>query len=416
MGSSPRRVAAAAAIVLAVVVVVAVVLLASGSSHRDTAGMGVPAGQTTAEVTRRTLTESSMADGTLGYGATLELYDRLSGTFTWLPTVGTVIGRGGTLWRIDDQPVALMYGSVPAYRTLEDGVGDGPDVTELNENLIDLGYDPYGAITDEEDFSEATAEAVRRWQHAEGLPETGEVELGRIVFAAGARRVTAVKVALGQDPPGDAGAKEPASKKPAGKEASEEPAAKEPASKAPHSKEPEAKGEGEDEAGAGAGMAVLGTTSTQQLVTLKLKAEQQTLAQVGEVAPVTLPGDRVVPGRITEVGSVAETKESAGSEKGASSGGESESPTIAVTLVLERPVAHLDEAPVSVELVKSIRHEVLTVPATALTATAGGGYAIETLQGGHRVALAVTPGMFADGYVQVEGPRVREGLTVIESA
>ena len=29
--------------------------------------------------------------------------------------------------------------------------------------------------------------------------------------------------------------------------------------------------------------------------------------------------------------------------------------------------------------------------------------------------LAVTPGMFANGYVQVEGPGVREGLTVIES-
>jgi peptidoglycan hydrolase-like protein with peptidoglycan-binding domain len=478
-GSSRRalRLAAATAIVLAIVAAVAVVLLDSSSSPRDTAGTGVPAGQTTAEVTRRTLTESSTVDGTLGYGATLELYDRLSGTFTWLPAVGATIGRGGTLWRIDNQPVALMYGSVPAYRTLKKGVSDGPDLTELNQNLIDLGYDPYGAIADDEDFSEATAAAVRRWQHAEGLPETGEVELGRIVFAPGARRVTAVKVALGQDPPGGAGAKEPASedqgskeppsekpslkepaskapaskapdsekpgpekpaskepgskkapaskvpssKKPIGKETSKEPAAKDPASKEPSSKEPSSKepsstkGEDEPGAGAGAGMVVLGTTSTQQLVTLKLKAEQQTLARVGEVAPVTLPGGRVVQGRIVEVGSVAEAKESASGEKGGGSGGESESPTITVTLALEHPVAHLDEAPVSVELVKSIRHEVLTVPATALTATAGGGYAIATLQNGRRVALTVTPGMFADGNVQVEGPGVREGLTVIES-
>ncbi len=95
-----------------------------------------------------------------------------------------------------------MYGSVPAYRTLKQGVSDGPDVVELNENLIDLGYDPYGAITDEESFDEATAAAVKRWQKAEGLPETGEVELGRVVFAPGARRVTDVKVTLGQDPPG----------------------------------------------------------------------------------------------------------------------------------------------------------------------------------------------------------------------
>jgi multidrug efflux system membrane fusion protein len=412
MGVSRRRLAAAAAIVVALVVVAAVVLLSTGSSPHRPAGTGVPAGQTTAEVTRRTLTESSTVDGTLGYGATLELYDRVSGTFTWLPAVGATIGRGGTLWRIDNQPVALMYGSVPAYRTLEQGVGDGPDVTELNENLIDLGYDPYGAIADYENFSEATAAAVRRWQHAEGLSETGKVELGRVVFAPGARRVAAVKVVLGQDPPGGAGAKEPAAKEPASKE----PSAKEPASKEPSSKEPgSAKGEDEPGGGAGAGMVALDTTSTQQLVTLKLKAEQQTLARVGELAPVTLPGERVVQGRIVEVGSVAEVKESAGGEKSGGSGGESEPATIPVTLALEHPVAHLDEAPVSVELVKSVRREVLTVPATALTATAGGGYAIETLQDDHLVALTVTPGMFADGYVQVEGPGVHEGLTVIES-
>ena len=31
-----------------------------------------------------------------------------------------------------------------------------------------------------------------------------------------------------------------------------------------------------------------------------------------------------------------------------------------------------------------------------------------------RVELPVTPGMFANGYVQIEGARVQEGLTVLE--
>ncbi len=86
-----------------------------------------------------------------------------------------------------------------------------------------------------------------------------------------------------------------------------------------------------------------------------------------------------------------------------------------MTLTLEHPVSRLDEAPVSVELVKSVSRNVLAVPATALTATAGGGYAIEALEGDHRVEVPVTPGMFANGYVQIEGPGVHEGLTVIES-
>ena len=94
--------------------------------------------------------------------------------------------------------------------------------------------------------------------------------------------------------------------------------------------------------------------------------------------------------------------------------GKGEGATIPVTLALERPVAHLDKAPVSVELVKNVRHDVLCAPATALTATAGGGYAVQTLRGGRIVPVAVTPGMFANGYVEVEGPGVHAGLTVLE--
>jgi len=47
--------------------------------------------------------------------------------------------------------------------------------------------------------------------------------------------------------------------------------------------------------------------------------------------------------------------------------------------------------------------------------TGGGGYAIEVLEGARRVELAVTPGMFANGYVQVEGRGLHEGQTVIEA-
>jgi hypothetical protein len=398
-------------------------------------------------------------DGTLGYGKAFEVYDRLAGTFTWLPAVGAVIGRGGTLYRLNNLPVALMYGSVPAYRTLKSGVSDGPDVAELNQNLIELGYDPSGAITDEKHFGEATAAAVRRWQKAQGLSETGEVELGRVVFAPGARRVTSVHVSVGQDPPGEPGptgpsgnaaasnrpaakgpesekpaSKAPESEKPASKEPkskepksgepkseepkseepkSEEPKSKEPKSKEPESKEPESKDPG---SGNGAGEVVLTTTSTQQLVQLKVKPEQQQLARVGESAPVSLPGGRTDDGRIIEVGSVAtESEKSGGGGGGGGGGGEGESATITVTLALEHPVAHLDQAPVSVELVKSVRRDVLTVPATALTATGAGGYAIQVLEGGRRVELPVTPGIFANGYVQVEGAGLHEGQTVVEA-
>jgi peptidoglycan hydrolase-like protein with peptidoglycan-binding domain len=450
-----RRWLAAGTLALVAVAVLAVVLLGSGSGAHHSSDTGVPSGDTTASVTRRTLSESSTVSGTLGYGTTLELYDRLGGTFTWLPSVGAVIGRGGTLWRIDDLPVVLMYGSVPAYRKLEQGVSDGPDVIELNQNLIDLGFDPYGAITDDESFGEATADAVKRWQKAEGLAETGEVELGRVVFAPGARRVTDVKVTLGQDPPGADAATEPTSTTPtntspaanepgAGKSPAKKPASKSPGKgkgkpakekprkEAPAKKEP-AKGEAKEEpanedsgkdspgkdspsgeSGADAGEVVLSTTSTQQIVQLKVKPEQQQLARLGESVTVQLPSGGDAPGRVTEVGTVASESSSSADEKG-SPGGESGESTIPVTIALDHPVAHLDEAPVSVELVKSIRRNVLTVPATALIATGGDEYAVEALEQDRRVTVPVTPGIFADGYVQVEGAGVHEGMTVIES-
>jgi peptidoglycan hydrolase-like protein with peptidoglycan-binding domain len=447
------RLVAVVAVVVAAVATTVVVLLQSGSPTHAGTSTVMPPGTTTTTVERRTLEERSQIDGTLGYSGASEVYDRLSGTFTWLPAVGAVIGRGGTLYRINNLPVALMYGSLPAYRALKEGVSDGPDVSELNANLIDLGFDPEGAITDEDHFGEATATAVRRWQQAEGLSKTGEVELGRVVFASDARRITAVKVTFGDDPPPASSAKEPSAKekealekearekaekvraateKPAkepstkGSKAEEKEAKekesnekeskerteKEKASKEPTGKEKEKEKEKSGEPAA-APKAVLGTTGSQQIVQLQVKANQQQLAHVGESAPVTLPDGRIVQAHITNVGTVAtEEEKGGGNEK--EKGGNGENATIAVTLALDHPVARLDKAPVSVELVKSIRRNVLAVPATTLVATAGGGYAIEVVEARRRVELAVTPGMFANGYVEIEGPGVHEGLTVTE--
>jgi peptidoglycan hydrolase-like protein with peptidoglycan-binding domain len=476
-----RRILAAVAALIAAAVAVAIVALETGSSGPPSSGAAVPAGDTTATVERRTLVEHTQVNGTLGYGTEQELYDRVAGTFTWLPAVGTVIARGGTLWRLNNQPVVLMYGSVPAYRALEQGASDGPDVAELNDNLIALGFDPYGAIGDRSHFGEATAAAVRRWQAANGLSQTGKVELGRVLFAPSARRVTAVHVSLGQDPPGAAesgssAAPNSRSAASSNKSGSSPPSQHKPSrvhSKTPSSHRPSShnhpathahknesgthspgaqgssaegsakqnqrnqdsanKGSGnEGSANSGNGAngsanknngneggapeLVLGTTSTQQVVQLQVKANQQQLARVGEKAPVTLPDGRTVAGTITGVGTVAteasegEHGNGHGSENGSGNG---ENATIPVTLSLDRAVARLDKAPVSVQLVKAISRNVLTVPAAALIA-AGGGYAIQALESGRRTALTVTPGMFANGYVQVEGAGVREGLTVLE--
>ena len=159
--SRRARIIAVGAVLVVMAAAVAVVLTQSGGHTASAAGSGVPAGFTTATVERRTLTERSTVDGTLGFSGTAEIYDRIGGIFTWLPSVGAVISRGGTLFKVNNLPIVLMYGSVPAYRALKEGVTGGPDVQELNSNLVALGDDPYGAITVNEHFSEATAATSR---------------------------------------------------------------------------------------------------------------------------------------------------------------------------------------------------------------------------------------------------------------
>ena len=53
---------------------------------------------------------------------------------------GDRVDCGGVLYRVDDRPVVLLCGTIPAYRALHLGV-KGRDVRQLNRNLHQLGYD-----------------------------------------------------------------------------------------------------------------------------------------------------------------------------------------------------------------------------------------------------------------------------------
>ncbi len=84
---------------------------------------------------RTTLTDSVLMAGTLGYAPTDPVVNRLTGTYTQLPSVGTVVRAGQVLYRVDNLPVVLMTGGTPAWRPFAAGMTDGPDVTELQSSL-----------------------------------------------------------------------------------------------------------------------------------------------------------------------------------------------------------------------------------------------------------------------------------------
>ncbi len=117
MGNRRALAAAATATVLAAG---ALALLLGGSGGDATAGSAAGGGAT-GTVEHRTLAERLTATGTIGYAGDTTVLARLPGTVTALPAIGDVIRRGGRLYALDGEPVLLMYGAVPAYRTLAAG-------------------------------------------------------------------------------------------------------------------------------------------------------------------------------------------------------------------------------------------------------------------------------------------------------
>ena len=83
-----------------------------------------------------------------------------------------MIRQGQVLYKTDNgSPVVLLYGSVPAWRTLDEGI-TGQDVSQLNHDLVRLGYaDRADIVTAGWDYySWATAYAVQLWKSTWGCP------------------------------------------------------------------------------------------------------------------------------------------------------------------------------------------------------------------------------------------------------
>lgn len=323
-------------------------------------GSGAKAGAGTTDATgtveRRTLAEHLTASGTIGYAGEATVLARLSGTVTALPAIGDVVRRGGRLYAVAAKPVLLLYGSVPPYRTLAEGVSEGVDVEQLERNLVPLGYSP-GSV--DEVFTPSTAAAIAAWQEDLGLEATGELELGRVAFLRGPQRVTELEAILGEALDG------PSS------------------------------------------VPVLRTSSTRRVVSVELGADQQSIARRGQRVVVVFPDGAEVPGEVRGLAAA----ESLGGEDGP---GEDAEPGVEATISVtgKRRIPALDGATVSILFTQRVSHDVLSVPLTALIAIGGDRFAVRVREPGGRRQIVVTPGLAADGFVAVAGKGLRAGMTV----
>lgn len=311
----------------------------------------------TAQVTRQTLVDTRTEAGTLGYGSTTTVRGRLDGTVTALPAIGTTVARGQGLYWVDNAPVVLLYGGLPAYRELSPGT-KGADVKQFEENLWALGY---RGFTVDDAYTASTGTAVKKWQGDLGLPKTGTVQLGRVVYAADPVRVDTHEAAVGD-------AQQP-------------------------------------------GGAVLTYTGTSRVVTVELDVARQHLAKKDGTVTLRLPDGRTVPGKITKTRTVIDL----GTGDSGGGNGSSDPKTkieVSVTVDDEKAFAGLDDASIDVVFTASERRDVLTVPVAALLALAEGGYGVQVVDGDAARIVAVQTGLFAGGRVEVSGDGLAEGATV----
>ena len=337
-----------AAVLVAVAATGAVVVL-SGGEQATAAAQGASA--STAPVQKGKLSATVSQDGTLTYrarpdGSPFSAINHARGTYTKLPAAGDKVDCGEVLYRVDDKPVLLLCGTVPAYRALH--VGDaGQDIRQLNRNLHVRGAG--------DAFTTRTEHALEALQRRKGVHVDGSLALGDAVFLPEAVRIAKVTGQLG-------GSALP-------------------------------------------GAQALSATSDTLHVQVNLDPSEQGQVKRADRAQITLPGNTTVTGKVDGFGRVAE----APADQGSSAADATISTYISLddpgkARGLDRAPVGVQITTKGVDDALSVPVTAL------VGKSGGGFAVEVVRAGGRRELVAVTVGLFdtADGRVQVEGD-VREG-------
>ena len=211
---------------------------------------------TTTTVRKTDLADTRTVGGTLGFGAAHPVKGSGSGVLTELPAVGTRITRGAALYRVDDQPVVVLYGDTPLFRPIDKAGLTGRDVLELRHNLTALGYHSTARHGDVSDAS--LLDALKRWQRDLDLTGPGVLRPGQAVVLAGPGRVSAVTAQPGDPADGP----------------------------------------------------LLSVTSTTRVVSVPMSPADAAALRTGLRVTIALPDGKAVPGKVTAIGQTVATGDS----------------------------------------------------------------------------------------------------------
>ena len=312
----------------------------------------------TATVTKGDLVGETTVQGTLHYADSYTLKSAFEGVVTALPTPGTSLTQGSHVYTVAGNNTYLLHGSIPAWRAFEEGMSDGEDVTQLETALSELGY---FEATPNAHFDWNTIAAIKKWQKALTLPQSGSLPLGTVLFAPEDLRIGALKARVGDN--------------------------------------------------ATMETELFAASSSRQVISANLKLSDQALGVVGNSVTVRLPGSAATTtGTITSV----EPPREKASEEGSKETTKERIIPITVTPDDTSALEGLQEASVSLGLTSETRTGVLSVPLGALVALSTDQFGVEVVdEKGEIRRVPVTVGLFAGDRVEVSGDEIAEGQRVV---
>jgi hypothetical protein len=318
-----------------------------------------PAPPQTVAITRTQLSTTVTLQGTLGYGTSTPFTGRKSGTVTWLPAVGTVVGQGQTLYGVDAQPVVLFLGDTPLYRAINSQATPGPDIAEVNANLRSLGY---GFVPAGNAYTSGTENALKKWQQSKGFAATGTLAIGDLAVLPAPVRVASLDAQLGAQATAD----------------------------------------------------LLGLSSTTKHVTVAVDPRQVDTSVLthGVKVSLSLPDNKQTTGTVAALSSASGAAAQAASPP---TGGSSGGPSMTIDVGDQSALSGMDSGSIGVTVTTGSVDNVLAVPVEALVAVQGGGYAVQVVTGAGQTSIlvGVQTGLFANGLVQISGQGITEGLKVV---
>lgn len=277
-----------------------------------------------------------------------------AGRATLVPRAGATLATGDVAYEHDTVPVPAVVGTELLDRELKLGVSDGADVEQLETALTELGYTDDGNLEVDETFDEHTEQAVKDWEDALGLETVdGVIELGQYVVVPAGSTVLDVLVERGDT--------------------------------------------------LANGDALFTTAISTRHVDGMIDSADEGLLSVGNTVGVEFADGSTSTATIT------------GIDPSRPDAADPANDITPFTLSIgEIPEAYQGRSEIKVDLTvtEELAKGATVVPATALIGQGDGSYVVEVVSGQSTKYVKVATGLFADGYVAVEGIDVGTAVVV----